>query len=421
VSLDRHPGTWSVLLLDPEERPTLAACRVLGRCGHDVGVAGLGGAGQARHSRHASRYHPLPDPCGPREPFRQALEAVIRAHGYQVVVAVDDRTLARLASLESLSIPSAPTLNDCYDRLTDKLGLVTLAADAQVAYPATLRPERASEIADMLDAAGVRLPVVVKAERSAIASPEAVHHAAGATVARDLPTAAQAFRDLRRIGCIPILQERVEGAVKLNAAVIRRAGRSEFRYAHRVLRENPPTGGRGVTLETIAADAGPGGEAVRLLERVCDAAGFEGLAQAELYVERSSGVMYLIEVNPRLWGSTWFAERLQQRVVERSLRLALGLPAIPQEPYPVNRRFHHVTGELSWLRNRGFKLRDAWGLATTTRLRDVFDRVDLSDPAPVLRYVWALIAGQRRLSRHHDVLSARRAHEQRSSVREPLK
>ena len=418
MSLDRHPGAWSVLLLDPEERQTLAACRALGRSGHDVGVGGPCDAEQTGRSRHASRFHRLPDPCGPREPFRQALEGVIRAHGYQVVVSVNDGTLARLGSLESLPIPSAPALNHGYDRLTDKFGLVALAADADIAYPATFRPERANEIEDILGAAGVRLPVVVKAERSATAAAEAVHHSIGAKVASDLPTAAQAFRDLRRAGCIPILQQRVEGAVKLNAAVIRRASRSEFRYAHRVLRENPPTGGRGVTLETIAPDAGPGGDAVRLLERVCDAAGFEGLAQAEIYVERSSGAMYLIDVNPRLWGSTWFAERLGQRVVERSLRLALDLPAIPQDPYPVSRRFHHLTGELSWLRNRGSTLRDAWRLATTMRPWDVFDRVDVSDLAPTLHYVRASLA--RRLSRHHDVLGARPPHDRGSSVGEPL-
>jgi hypothetical protein len=380
---------WNVLLLDCWERAALAACRTLGRSGHRVGVAAAPEALLAARSRFAACVHRLPDPHRQAEPFRVGLDAIIRAHAYDVVVAVHDGTLARLGSLGPLAVPCAPSVDRGHARLTDKFGLAAIARDAGVPYPATFRPDRGENIAELVASGCLALPFVVKSERSATAEPELVRVARGATVATDVAAGMRAFDALRREGVTPLLQRRVEGAMKLNAALIRRGGRTEFRYAHRVLRECPPAGGTGVTLETIPPDRGLGATAVRLLERVCDAAGYEGLAQAELYVERGSGSTYLIEVNPRLWGSTWFAERLGQRVVERLIRHALGLASPPQDPYPVGRRFHHLSGELNWLRQRGRPARDLLELAATTRPWDVFDGLDPADSYPVLHHALA--------------------------------
>ena len=180
---------------------------------------------------------------------------------------------------------------------------------------------------------------------------------------------------------MPCVQERVWTNRKLNVVLIRRDGRSELRYAHEALRESPPEGGLGVTLRTVSADDPDVLPAVESLERICDAAGYEGIVQAELYVE--PGRAWLIDVNPRLWGSTWFAERLGLRVTERAVAVALGRtaagPRLSGGP-----DVDHVSGELRWASLHRRVAPRLLELARTTRPWDVFEYADLSDPMPPL-------------------------------------
>lgn len=337
--------TEPVLVLDASVRQSLAACRALGRAGHEVGAAGYGGSALAAHSRFTARYHELPDPAGDGRRFADALERVVDRFGYAAIFATDDSTLARL-TLQPPSVPAVPTLGGGFALLTDKSRLARLAEQEGVDYPEThpaATPEQVDEAVRL-----VGLPAVVKSERTAVPAPGVVACSKGADVVHDLPAARAAAAALVRQGLRPIVQRRVRWTEKINVVVIRRDGRSELRYAQRVLRELPAAGGTGITLETLAPEDVRAQASLEALERVCDGAGYEGLAQAELYL--GDGRTWLIDVNPRLWGSTSFAEGLGLRVCERALRVALGRPALPDRPvYRAGERFHHLLGELRWV------------------------------------------------------------------------
>lgn len=389
-------GSYSVLVLDPANRRSLAACRALGRAAaFEVGVAGYrsgrSAAGPAAISRYTTRYDVLPDPCGPADEFGDALGRLIAKRGYDVVISTDDPTLARLATV-NIAVPTFPDVGPAFRAVTDKAGLADLCLSVDVAYPRTRVPISDDETRSAVEELG--LPAVVKSARSAEAGPLFVSSALGARVCRDVEDVVAAARQLRAAGLRPIVQSRVRSVEKINAVLIRRNRVSEYRYAHRVLREVPISGGIGIALETISADRGSGGEAADLLERVCDAAAYAGLAQAEFYRSADDGRLYLVDVNPRLWGSIWFAERLGQRVVERGVRFALDLPSLAPRPYPFRRRFHALGGEWRWLRERN----TASGLVDivrSTRPWDVFEFVDGRDPAPLALY--AMLALRRLL------------------------
>ena len=396
----KRRGPYSVLVLDPWSRSSLAACRALGRReAFKVGVAGSGthgmAAGPAAISRYASWYDRLPDHNGPADEFASAMERLIAKRGYDVVISTTDSTLARLATV-SLSVPTFPNVGRAFSVLADKAGLADLCATVGVPYPRTFSPRTDDEVRTAVDELGP--PVVVKSSRSAEAGSLAVSGASGARVCHDRDEAVSAVRLLTAAGLRPIVQSRVRSADKLNAVVIRNNGAGEYRYAHRVLRETPISGGIGVALQTISAEAGPGAEAADILERVCDAAGYTGLAQAEFYRSADDGRLYILDVNPRLWGSTWFAEKLGQRVVERGVRFALDLPPLAARPYRLGRRFHTPIGELRWLREQDGKRGALVELARTTRPWDVFEFVDLRDPVPLAFYVMLALRPQMRRS-----------------------
>ena len=380
----------SVLVLDASARQALAAVRALGRAGLDVGAAGYERRDLARDSRRASRSHRLPDPASSGDAFHAALDALLERHGYGVVVATDDATIARLRERPP-RVPCVPDVRANLDSLGDKVELAAVAGDAGVVYPETHAIDLSESPDDVVEALG--LPVVVKASTSArLVDGRVVAHA-GAVLATTRESVREAVHAVREVGLTPIAQRPAERAEKIDVAIVRRGGRSEVRLAYRVVRDIPLTGGLAVTLETVPSTTGSGGEAIEALERVCAAAGYEGIANGEFCVA-TDGSTTLIEVNARPWASMWFAERLGQGVAERSVGLAAGIPPLPPAPPAGRRRYHHVAGELQWA---SLHDRVAPRLAepvTTTRPWDVFEYDDLGDPWPLLRHAARRAAGR---------------------------
>ena len=74
-------------------------------------------------------------------------------------------------------------------------------------------------------------------------------------------------------------------------------------FAHRRLREKPPSGGVSVYSESIAAKPDLVERSRLLLERMK----WNGIAMIEYKLDASTGVPYLMEVNGRFWGSLQLA------------------------------------------------------------------------------------------------------------------
>ena len=363
-----------VLVLDAQTRQGLAACRALGRAGVEVGAASADVDALSRTSRHVARFHRL----------AQSLDTIpelVAEHAYGAVVACEDPTVALLAAAPPPAA-TVPALDASLDALVDKLRLAATAAAAGVAYPPTVPLSGTADVRAALAELGA--PMIVKSSRSAGVLDGAAVHRSGARVAHDLAEAERAFDWIAGGGLTPIAQQRVERADKVDVAVVRRDGASEIRLAYRVLRDVPLSGGLAVAVESISGDGGDGLTALDALERVLDTAGYEGIANAEFCVS-GDGTVTLIEVNTRVWASIWFAERLGLRVVERSVRHALGLPSLDPSPaVPAGRRYRNPAGEVDWILRHEHRLRPLVTVVRDLPRRAVLEYVDVSDPRPPL-------------------------------------
>jgi hypothetical protein len=367
-----------VLLLGDRPVVALPACRALSRAGYEVGVTGSRALDVVGVSRHASRYHRLPPIDGAAGDWSVALRALVDRLGYAVVVATSDAGVARLLRLD-LPVPSSPEISDRQLPLIDKGQLATLCASASVDYPRTDRP-RTPEHDEALSR-GIAGETIVKAARSAVATPEGLTLLPGALKVHDYQTASRAMASIRRRGVDPVVQEYLDGE-KLQAVIIRREGSTSFRMAFRVRREYPPERGGETMLERLGTRSGLGAELTGMLERLADAAHYNGVLQAEFY-RTASGRLCVIDVNPRLWGSLAFAELLGLRMTERVVRDALGLDPVPVPEESTARRYHHLLREFRWLRARP---REIASVLATSSPRDVWDTPSLKDPLPEL--VW---------------------------------
>jgi len=237
-----------------------------------------------------------------------------------------------------------------YETASDKLGLFELAQRAGVRVPATLVVTRAT--LGELHADSLEYPVVIKPRQSAMRldsgmAKRGVRYAANAP---ELKTAIgeSLIDDSDEL----LLQEYVTGQ---GAGVfgLYDAGKPVFHFAHRRLRERPPSGGVSVLSESVALPE----EGVEAANRLLRPLNWHGVAMVEFKLD-DQGRLWLIEINARLWGSLQLAIDSGADFPWFLYQLATtGIPSAPP-PYAIGKRLRWWLGDLdnlyARLRNRGW-------------------------------------------------------------------
>jgi len=292
-----------ILVTDGNERAALAAARSLVEAGHAVHVAAGARVSLAGASRgvypHPLRTHPL------RAPADYAVEVshLTQQYGIDVLLPMTDASLeAVLEHRDTLPATVVLPFADLatYRAASDKAHVLSIARECGFHVPDTrLIAAPGANIgavphADFFPAFAKPYRSIIpvgasrrKAEVSLVADPPALHR----TLAK-LPASA-----------FPVLLQRRVSGVGEGLFALRWGGRIVALFAHRRLREKPPSGGVSVYRESIPLDEGLVGPGIRLLE----ALDWNGVAMIECKREHATGRYVIMEVNGRFWGSLQLA------------------------------------------------------------------------------------------------------------------
>lgn len=291
-----------ILITDGLERAALATSRSLVAGGHDVHVIAPVRRSLAGVSRgvqeHVVATDPLAEPAG----FADAIARLSRQLGARLLLPISDGAvsaiLANVGMIPGECVLPFPSYRT-FLRASNKVDLLPLARAAGFGIPeSTVVPTRSaarhSELRSLL-------PGILKPHRSVVQT--------GASQRRLQTARFGSMEEARRLldelpeEAYPVLvQRRIEGA-GVGFFALRWDGGVRAAFAHRRLRENPPSGGVSVYRESIALDPALADAGARLLE----ALGWQGPAMVECKYEASSGTYYVIEVNARFWGSLQLA------------------------------------------------------------------------------------------------------------------
>jgi predicted ATP-grasp superfamily ATP-dependent carboligase len=348
----------TVLVTDGEERASLAITRSLGRKGVHVHVAGTRLPNLAAVSRYCARRATYPSPWDRPASFEHALESYLDRERIDVLLPVTDLTTrqvvsqqARLKARTAFAVPPP----EAFDLASDKARIVERAQRSGIPVPRTI-------LVDGLDAfeaavSHVSYPAVVKPARSRMLTDEGwigttVQYASSEQALR------QIYRDTPYLHeSSSLIQERVVGpGVGLFALFDR--GALVTAFAHRRLREKPPSGGVSVLRESIPLDRRLVRDAVTLLGPL----GWHGVAMLEYKHERASGQHVLMEVNGRFWGSLQLAIDAGVDFPALMCELAQGeRPAVPDR-YRIGVKSRWLLGDLDHLLLRVMRSRGALSL-----------------------------------------------------------
>ncbi len=292
----------SVLVTDGEQRSALAITRSLGRLGHTVYVCSPRRRSLAGASRFAAADITVPDALAYPEEFAAALRAVVEERSVDVLVPVTEASvLAALpvrSSFPNVAIP-LPDL-DSFRRVSDKAAVTEAASGVGVSIPRQTTLCKYAERVS-LDPATLDFPLVLKPARS-VAEQKGKRSKWGVQHAAHWDELSILLDELPPVAYPLLLQQRIVGP-GVGIFLLLWQGRVIASFAHRRLREKPPSGGVSVYRESIAADPVLVARSVALLERFA----WQGVAMVEYKVAADSGIPYLMEINGRFWGSLQLA------------------------------------------------------------------------------------------------------------------
>jgi predicted ATP-grasp superfamily ATP-dependent carboligase len=261
---------------------------------------------------------------------------------------------------------------------------MSLAEEKGIPIPKTVVVHDPADLKSAIRRVG--LPAVVKARFSRFPLGGQWMNGGGVRYVHTKAELDKAYRAVQEVAPSPLVQEYIPGDGR-GIFVLMNRGQLRAAFAHRRIREKPPSGGVSVLSESVVLDS----QLLEHSERMLEALKWHGVAMVEFRRDARDGVSKLLEINGRFWGSLQLAVDAGVDFPYLLYRLAIDGDVEPVFTYQVGVRLRWWLGDLDWLLLR---LRERGGIAgqlgaiveflkpqgKTTRA-EVFRR---DDPAPAL-------------------------------------
>jgi len=132
----------------------------------------------------------------------------------------------------------------------------------------------------------------------------------------------------------PLVQEFIDGN-GYGFFALYKNGKLIQSFMHRRIREYPPNGGPSTCAMSVFDE-----RLISLGKKLLDEIEWHGVAMVEFRRETVTGEYYLMEINPKFWGSLDLAIFCGVNFPLMAVNMALGIDVRPMEDYPVGVKFH---------------------------------------------------------------------------------
>ncbi len=273
-----------------------------------------------------------------------------------MVIPADDVTLSLISQSRSqfegvavLPFPEFETVQIAHD----KGALMLLAEEKGIPVPKTVVVREPADLRSVIRRVG--LPAVVKARFSKFPLEGQWRNGGRTQYVHTAAELDEAYRVMQEVSPSPLVQEYIPGDGR-GIFVLMNRGRLRAAFAHRRIREKPPSGGVSVLSESVVLDS----QLLEHSERILEALKWHGVAMVEFRRDARDGVSKLLEINGRFWGSLQLAVDAGVDFPYLLYRLAIDGDVEPVFTYDVGVRLRWWLGDVDWLLLR---LRERAGIA----------------------------------------------------------
>ncbi len=413
----------TVLVLDGHSRAALETMQSLGRAGMQVDLAAETESCLAMHSRYAARKLQQPSQVAK---FHAWLREQDATRNYALIVPATEASLLALRQLDEkdpLRRKAVIPGNAALEIALDKEKTWQLAHQLGVPTPASVLISSVSEIGQV-----EQFPVVLKPTHSKVVIAGELRTLAVAVVKNE----AEHQEQLQRwLPLTPVQQQQYVFGQGVGAEFLFDRGKKIWHFTHERVHEYPLTGGASSYRRSIAPPAG----LLRDAEKLLTALNWHGVAMVEFKMD-VQGRYWLMEINPRFWGSLALS-------IDAGVNFPLGLLQIARGQQPSSQpeyKAHYYTRDLrtdaDWLksnlradaqdpllhtRSRSFSFFEFLRPLTGRESWDHFDWHDLGVTGrtlklavadqlrPIYRKLKNRYTQQRLMRRHHSLLQRLKA------------
>jgi protein-tyrosine-phosphatase/predicted ATP-grasp superfamily ATP-dependent carboligase len=330
----------TVLVLDGHSRAALETLQSLGRAGVQVDLAAEDKNCLAMHSRYTART--LRQPSQEKaDGFHAWLRAQDQKCNYALIVPSTEASLLGLRQLDGddpLRRKAVIPGNDALDIALDKDKTWQLARDLRIPVPASILFSSTAEIG-----AAEQFPVVLKPTHSKVMLAGELQTLAVAVVKNEV----ERQEHLRRwIPVTPVQQQQYVSGRGVGVELLFNHGKKVWHFAHERVHEYPLTGGASSYRRSIIPPANMLHDAERLLTTLK----WHGVAMVEFKMD-ARGQYWLMEINPRLWGSLALSIDAGVDFPNGLLQIACGQPLASQPQYKVHYYTRDLRTDVDWLKS----------------------------------------------------------------------
>jgi predicted ATP-grasp superfamily ATP-dependent carboligase len=316
----------TVVVTDGEQRSALATVRSLGKAGYSVHVCASRSNSIAGASRYCASQIVVADPLLSPEGFASNLVRLAHDKKADVLLPVTEASLlAVLPRRERFSCVVPFPTADAFERVCNKREVLEKAAARGLSVPTQIEIASVGE-RNRLDRVP-DFPVVLKPTRS-VSGPEGGRVRAGVAYASDNSELHSALNRFPPAAYPILVQQRLAGT-GFGISILLWDGELRAAFAHRRIREKPPSGGVSVLRESIPLDHALLSRCINLLRDF----NWQGVAMVEFKRDDKSGAPYLMEINGRLWGSLQLAIDAGVDFPNLLVQSALGMNPAPATSY----------------------------------------------------------------------------------------
>ena len=383
----------TVLVLDGHSRAALETLQSLGRAGVQVDLAAEAQDCLAIHSRYASRK--LQQPSQGQD-FASWLREQDKLRNYTLIVPATEASLLGLRQLDEndpLRRKAVIPGDEALDVALDKEKTWQLAHELGVPTPAGILLSTLAEIG-----LAQKFPVVLKPTHSKVMVDGVLRTLAVAAVKNE----SERQEQLRRwLPVTPVQQQEYVSGRGIGVEFLFNRGKKIWHFAHERAHEYPLTGGASSYRRSID----PPQAMLRDAEKLLTALNWHGVAMVEFKMN-AKGQYWLMEINPRLWGSLALSIDSGVDFPLGLLQIARGDEPAAQPKYKVPYYTRDLRTDVDWLKCNLRANRKDPLLHTRSRFfaflellrplsgRESWDHFDWRDLAITRRTLTLAVAGQ---------------------------
>lgn len=335
----------SALVTPGNLRSALAVTRSLGRRGITVTVADECLRSLAGASRYCQRSIRVPSPSVDGDAFvANIIEDACKAH-HQVVIPTDDVSLWVLAQarerFEGIAALPVAAL-EAIQVARDKNLVMKVAEKEGIRIPRTVVVQDPGDLSPAIQEVG--FPAVVKARFSRFDCGSEWVNGGGTHYVHTLAELEAAVRTVHEKVPFPLVQEYIRGEGR-GVFLLMNHGKVRVAFAHRRIREKPPSGGVSVLSESVAMDP----DLLEYSKRLLEPLKWHGVAMVEFKGDSKDRTAKLLEINGRFWGSLQLAVDAGIDFPYLLYRLAVDGDVEPVMAYREGVRLRWDLGNLDWL------------------------------------------------------------------------